>query len=353
MTLEVVVDVRIAGGGVGRYGRTLLEGLRRAEPELTVRAVGPGRGLRRLARAPLTPWGRLAVRAVARRLSPDVLHGTHVELPPAVGIPSVVTIFDVIPLVHPDSMPSRARRREYRRLLDAALRRAERIVVPSEATATALRRHGVEAARLALVPPGIDPVFRPSSEAERRQARGRFAAGRPYAAASVTDRAHKNAPVLAAAAKLLDSRAGVPVISSGPPLPGLRPLRFAGRLSDPELRAFYAGAEVVAVPSLVEGFGLPAAEALACGVPVVCGPGLGALPYLRPGTVVIDVSDPESLAEGLYRLVTDQDERIRLGDAGCTAATALSVESMAAKTADVYREARAFFSTARYGSSAV
>lgn len=341
MTLRALLDFRIQEGGVGRYGRTLLDGLRRTETDVMATAITSGG---RLSRAPLTPLGRLHVRSEVRRRRPELLHGLHLELPPLAGVPSVVTVLDVIPLEHTASMPGRLRRAVYRRMVEASLRRATLCIAPSEATEAALVALGADPAKLRIVPLAVDRVFRPSSEHERGQARRRFTGGRRYVAASVTRRAHKNAPVLEAAARTLRARTGVPVISSGTPLPELASLRFTGWLSDDELRCFYGGAEAVCVPSLSEGFGLPAAEALACGVPVVCGQGVGALPYLRPGVLVADVGDPQSVAGRLAQLVEDEDFRARLGEAGRAAVLTLSVEALAAATAGVYREAVASFS---------
>lgn len=348
--LRVLLDLRLERGGTGRYGRTLLDGLDRAVPDVEPLALTAGRGNERLGRAALTPWGRLHVRRAVRRHRPELLHGVHLELPPLAGVPCVVTVHDLIPLEHPASLPGRLRRVAYARLVDVSLRRATRIIVPSLATERAVLRRGADRAKLRVIPHAVDPLFRPSSEGERDHARRRFAGGRRYIAASVTARAHKNAVLLAAAATTVGSRTGVPVVSSGPPLPELASLRCTGWLSDGALRSFYGGAEAVVVPSLVEGFGFPAAEALACGVPVVCGRGVGALPYLLPGALVVDVEDPHSVADGLQRLVEDESRRVALGEAGRAAAAALSVEVLAAATADVYREAVASFSKPLPGS---
>jgi glycosyltransferase involved in cell wall biosynthesis len=259
---------------------------------------------------------------MARRLDATLVHGLHLELP-RTGVPGVVTIQDLIPLEHPASMPSPARRAVYRRILDSSLRRAVRVIVPSEATAASLRARGVDPALLAVVPLCADPVFRPSSEEERMAARKRFAEGRPYVAAVTGAKAHKNPDGLAAAAALLCGR--IDVVAIG------------GSLTDAELRGFYGGAEILVLPSHVEGFGLPALEALACGVPVVCGAGVGALPYLRDGIMEVDVRSPEEIAGAVARVVEDKALRTRLAEGGTAAASRLSRERMARETVAVYR----------------
>jgi glycosyltransferase involved in cell wall biosynthesis len=101
---------------------------------------------------------------------------------------------------------------------------------------------------------------------------------------------------------------------------GLRDVvRCVSGISDEELARCYAEAEVAVVPSLYEGFSLPAVEAMACGVPVVATTG-GALPEVvgRSGEtgVLVPPDDPGALAAAIGRLLDDPDERARLGAAG-------------------------------------
>ncbi|MCW2633336.1 MAG: glycosyltransferase, partial [Pseudonocardia sp.] len=252
---RVLLDARVRVGGVGAYAAALEAGLE-SEPGVVVRVFSRGR--------PFRPWGRAAAAASAARWAADLVHGLHVEAPPCPQ-PLVVTVPDLIPLDFPASMPSSLRRAVYRRLLDTTLRRANRLITPSPATATSLVRHGADPQQVAVVPLAISPAFRPCSRELRTAARRRFAGGRPYLATAVTGRAHKNAPALAAAAARLRD---VAVISTGRPIPGCGGVEFIGVLDPPTVRAFYAGAEAMLNLSHVEGFGLPAAEALACGTPV-------------------------------------------------------------------------------------
>ncbi|MBZ6495550.1 glycosyltransferase family 4 protein [Natrinema longum] len=78
----------------------------------------------------------------------------------------------------------------------------------------------------------------------------------------------------------------------------------------------YGTADVAVVPSLYEGFGLPAGEALACGVPVVATTG-GALPeVVGDAGVLVEPGEPDALAEGIRELLTDEQRRQRLGEQG-------------------------------------
>lgn len=102
--------------------------------------------------------------------------------------------------------------------------------------------------------------------------------------------------------------------------------RWLGHVGDTELADLYRAAAVTAYPSLYEGFGLPALEAMACGSPVVAS-NRGALPEVAGGAAILVDPDPESIAEGL-RAALEPAESDRLRRAGPLRATHYSATSM-------------------------
>lgn len=326
----MLIDHRMHRGGVGRYGRDLIAGLRDlARFEIEVLGGQGGEG----AAAPFTPWGRRAVGARARSLRADLIHGLHLELPGAPAVPKVVTIHDVIPLSHPASMPDPRKRWVFRHILVRSLRRAAMVIVPSALTAEALAARDVDPARLVIVPNGVGPAFSPPSEQERGLARARFAGGRPYIA-SISGRVdHKNVRLLQDVAA---RGIGEVVVSVGGDVPQLERARAVGSLTDEELRLFYGGAEVFLLPSLVEGFGLPVVEALACGTPVICGSKVGAAAYVSGGVYLVDPTDTEMVRAAIVALLTDDARRTSMARTGAEQAALLSISRMASATADVY-----------------
>jgi len=93
-------------------------------------------------------------------------------------------------------------------------------------------------------------------------------------------------------------------------------IEFVHGVSVSEIVNLYARASIAIVPSEYEGFGLPAAEAMACGVPVVSSNG-GALPeVVGDAGIVVDKADPAALAKATLQLLADPQRRAELGAAG-------------------------------------
>lgn len=178
--------------------------------------------------------------------------------------------------------------------------------------------------RMTVVPVGVDhTVFRPYADVAKR--RGRLMV------TSSSDVPMKGlVPLLEAIAKLRVER-DVELVVIGQPRPGGRVAQALERLglsdivttisgvSDEELARLYGQAEVAIVPSLYEGFSLPAIEAMSCGVPVVATTG-GALPEVVGVSgetgLLVEPNDPEALLVAIRSLLDDEALRERLGARG-------------------------------------
>ncbi|MFC3449135.1 glycosyltransferase family 4 protein [Amycolatopsis speibonae] len=115
-------------------------------------------------------------------------------------------------------------------------------------------------------------------------------------------------------------------------------VRFVNGLSDDDLAGLLCSAEVVCVPSLFEGFSLPAAEAMACGTPVVATTA-GALPeVVGDAGILVPPGDPGILADAINALLGDGGHRAELSARSLAAAAKLSWRRTAEKTAACYRE---------------
>jgi glycosyltransferase involved in cell wall biosynthesis len=179
--------------------------------------------------------------------------------------------------------------------------------------------------RLHVVPVGVDPeTFRPMADVARVR-------GRIMTTASADVPMKGLAPLLEALAKLRTERDDAHLVVIGKmkgrsPIPSLierlgleDSVTFVSGVTTERIVRLYAEAEVAAVPSLYEGFSLPAIEAMACGVPVVATTG-GALPEVVGSDgdtgVLVPPADPSALAIGLRRILDDADLRGRIGERG-------------------------------------
>lgn len=116
-------------------------------------------------------------------------------------------------------------------------------------------------------------------------------------------------------------------------------ITFTGRISYEEFVRQYARATMAVVPSVYEGFGLPAGEAMACGVPVISTTG-GALPeVVGDAGILVPPADPDALQHAILRLMDDPDLAASYGKAGYERVQRhLTWEAAAQSTVDAYRK---------------
>jgi glycosyltransferase involved in cell wall biosynthesis len=163
----------------------------------------------------------------------------------------------------------------------------------------------------------------------------------PYVLFVGTPEPRKNLPRLITAMNLLSER-GFPhrlVIAGGGGWGHVaidhRSAQLMGRVGDRELLSLYAHADCLALPSLHEGFGLPAVEAMAAGTPVVAG-NKGALPEVVGGAgILVDPYDVAAIAAGIERAIS---ERKQLAPPGRARANQFTWERAAESMSAIYHE---------------
>jgi alpha-1,3-rhamnosyl/mannosyltransferase len=116
-------------------------------------------------------------------------------------------------------------------------------------------------------------------------------------------------------------------------------LRLLGVVPRRDLVALMGGASVLAYPSLMEGFGLPVLEAMACGTRIVASRIGPIVEIAGDSAVLVDPTDTEDIAEGLRRVLEDSRLRADLAKAGLARAAQFSWERTAARTLSVYAKA--------------
>ena len=339
-----------SSGGVARYVEALVTHLdpvvdltvlfdsRRPAPPIGARSVSlRGRGPRLL-------WLQGAAAAWLRD-HPGLCHGTFNSVPVRRrrSAPTVVTIHDLAPQRHPDDFTP-AKRLAWRVFTRRAAERADAVLVPSTFIRNEVAAYyGRDETTIHVTPMAASAVFSPERRAAAGAVAGRIGVRVPYVVALGGAR-RRNLASAVAAWRLARSRLGgaLDLLVLGELVPGEPGLCAPGHLSDGDLAAALAGAEAFVYPTRYEGFGMPALEAAACGVPVVCAP-VAALPeVLGDAAAWAEAPEPEPIADRLVALLGDADAHRSLRRASLArAAAAPSWADNAAATLEAYRRAAA------------
>lgn len=284
-------------------------------------------------------WNRLNWPKVEAVTGPiDVAHATGL-VPCGTSAPLVVTLHDIAFVHDPDKF-SKQGIRVMTRSLTAIGRRADRVVVPSEATRRDCIDAGLDASLLRLVPLGVD-ARRVSDDAIVR-VRRRYSLPDRFVLFVGTIEPRKNLPRLIQAVSSLPPERRLPLIVVGaagwgdaPQATGDADVRFLGFVPDDDLRGVYGAATVFAYPSEREGFGLPVAEAMAQSTPVVTSAGTSTEEVAGGSAVLVDPFDVDSIAAGI---VEADDRSAELVERGLARSAELTWGASAAATLAVYRE---------------
>ena len=300
-------------------------------------------------------WEQTALPSELRRLEVDVFHSPVNVLPEYVPCASVVTVHDLAFMRYPQYF--RPARRNYQRVFTArSVRRATVTVADSDSTKRDLIDYfHAPVDQVRVIYPAIDPIFRPVEDPHvLAEFRVRHALPPRYLLYLGTLEPRKNVVGLVEAYARLRTEDGEtpPLVLAGAKGWYYQPLferinslgmqehiTFAGYVAREEQPLWYAGAELFIYPSLYEGFGLPVAEALACGTPTITS-NVSSLPEAGGSiAMLVDPNDWDALAHTMRVALADPDTRVRALDEGPRWASRFSSSRMAAAYADVYCEA--------------
>ena len=294
-------------------------------------------------------WNRLSFPALDHLVGAplDLVHSPHPLIVPGKKAKHIVTLHDLFFLKHPE-MTQAEIRRDYAPLVREHVRRADGVICVSEHTASEARIVlDVPSEKIAVIYNGVDPAYRESvSEEEvsavlarRRLPRGAFL----YIG---SDEKRKNLVNLAMAYMgLARRRSKVPPLvligpgshwAQGGTISGSQILA-TGYMQTRDIRALMAASAALVLPSLEEGFGLPVAEAMAAGVPVVCSKGSGLEEVAGGAATLVNPMDTASIAKGMERLIDDQEQAALQRQLGLEQSRKFDWGTTAARTLEFYR----------------
>ncbi len=265
-------ELRRPGTGIGRWISNALDAKRALAPDIRVLGLGGYReGVDVALDAPAGPWIGARLNRMLEREKAGLWLSPYFKIPPGLGIPALATVHDTIPatILH--------RRLAFTWRLRMTLKAAAGIVTVSEASRRDLIENwGVAPERIVLALNSAGRVFTPAPAPDDRRALADLGLEpRSFFLVVSDDRPHKNLETLIQA---FSGRSMPPVVVAGTrredlPAPFIR----MPDVNDRRLAALYRNARALLHPALMEGFGLPALEAMACGSAVI----LADIPSLR------------------------------------------------------------------------
>ncbi len=378
--MRVVFDARMVHyrqAGIGQYSINILEALARS-PDVSRNTrfqvlqmrghVEPIVRDRRFTRVPMwtPPHNRfeqsaLGIELLKLRPTPDLIHCPDFIPPRFRRFPAVVNIQDLAFLKFPELTLLTEESKRYYGQVEWAAQNAEGLIALSKsARDDMVSLLGVAPEKIVVIPGAAGSEFKPPIDLHHSQTEAARTFNLPtpeeggYILFVSTIEPRKNLVMLLEAYSLLLSRkiSPLPVLAVAgregwlfeqvhtriSELKLREKVRLLGEVPGERLVKLYQGAHIFTLPSIYEGFGLSALEAMACGVPVVASTG-GSLPeVVGTAGILLDPYDVDGWAATLERLLLDPTEERRLRDAGIIQAALFSWERAATQTWKLYRK---------------
>ncbi len=301
---------------------------------------------------PYWPQEQFAWPRLLKQCRVDLFFSPHFTAPLLAPIPIIVTVHDLIFDRYPDYMPQRWARPYYRMMMRLSTYRARQIITVSKATGADLQRfYKIPERKLRVVPEGVDPNYTTiPDELEMQALKERYQLANSFILSVGARRPHKNLDRLVQAIALLEPETAPQLVFAGLPDPrfpdharqaakrfGLDGrVRFLGWVPEVDLPGLYRLARVAVFPSLIEGFGLPALEAMACGTPVISS-NTSSFPEVIGGAgLQVDPQDPNALAAALKEVLHDEQRRQEMSAAGRKRAAEFTWRKAAQRVSEVF-----------------
>jgi len=366
--VRIGIDARkLHDFGIGTYIRNLLRQLARMdcqsefvilcrpEDRETVAALGDNFRAVVQTAANYSISEQLRIPLALAREGVTLFHAPHYVLPPLVRCTSVVTIHDCIHLMFPQYLPNRLAYTYAQTSIRLAARRATRILTVSESSKRDILRFvDTEPEKIDVIYNAYDDRFAiDPREEDVVRVRERFQLESEFVLYAGNVKPHKNLERLIEAFHLVRKRGldHLKLVMIGDEISKYTALRravhhhqlhkyvrFLGYLPEVTLAVMYRLAGVFVFPSVYEGFGLPPLEAMASGTPVVTS-NVSSLPEVAgDAAVLVDPYDPRAIADGIYRVLTDEQLRRDLRRKGVARAGMFSWEQSVRRVRAIYDE---------------
>ena len=359
---EVVIDARwLHLGGLGTYTFNLLARLSKRSDEFALRAIVSREGARRIesfcnqvtiSKAAMYSFREQAEIPRAAR-GADLLHVLHYNAPLLYPGPLVVSILDLIHISDPVYRRRLSSMAYARPMLHLAARKAKHIITISEfSKAQLIELLGTPASKISVIYCGANPEFRPlDRETARETISTEIGIRTPYILYLGNLKPHKNVSVLFRAMANLRSRGAIPhellIVGDDARWGAARReecvrigigdiTHFVAHVPQQLLPTVYAAADVLVMPSTLEGFGLPVLEAMSCGVPVISSRAASMPEVGGDAVVYFDPLSAGELANAIERVLSSSDLRESLRARGLERAKLFDWDESVRRHVEVY-----------------
>ncbi len=376
--MKIAIEARALsaqGGGVRNYTYELIRHLLKLEGvELSViyddaKNVGTFSGqidevmVPRYSDFLLGWWLSKKIPRKLKEINFDLVHFTKAAVPSKKSLPTVVTIYDVTPLLFPKSQ-SITRRYYWPRALKNAAVNSDQVITISDASKRGIVKYlGIPSEKITVTKLPADTVrFSPEDDVgEMDKVIGKYMIKKPYVLFVGALRLHKNVPLLIRAFSRVAGEIKHDLVIAGKKdkdykavmrqikIEGLeKRIKIIDFVEGKDLRSIYSAADLFVWPSAYEGWGFPPQEAMACGTPVIVSDG-GALPEVvgASGEIVefteedvsLRIRDEEfeiKLAEAVKRVLEDESLKREMRRKGLERVQMRSWEDVAKETKAVY-----------------
>ncbi len=299
-------------------------------------------------------WWLFGLPTYIRHSKLALFHGTNYDVPLRSACPTILTIHDLSPFYYPETHEASAvRRARFRMPLMA--RAATMIITPTESVRReACARLNISSERTVAVPHAPRSCFRPATRGQIAETKNRLGIEDDFLLFVGTVEPRKNLLMLVRAFEDVAGATGLrpQLVIAGKKgwlsedlyayvnkLDVRDRVCWAGYLSDEDLRALYSSCRVFLYPSLYEGFGLPPLEAMACGAPVITSDVSAIVETVGKAARLVSPGNSTEWAQNIVDVISNEDERKRLSEAGLRCASEFTWERAAHLTREVYTEA--------------
>lgn len=363
MKAKITIDARWLVGGIGTYTRHLLEGLRKNGNGFDIHAItfkqhalALGQVCSRVTVSDIpiyTVHEQWAIPRAARGC--DLLHVPHYNAPLLGRGPKITSIHDLIHITDPTYSTSLKSWIYAQPILRMVAQKSDHIITVSEFSKRQIvERLGVEGDKVSAIYHGVNGEFNVTDREEaRNDVAETFGIKAPYVLYVGSLKPYKNVSTLLKAFAMLGARSDFPhiLVIVGDNGPFKRSLMreatslgvaanacFISDIDQHYLPKIYATADLLVMPSRMEGFGLPVLEAMACGTPVVSS-SAASLPEVGGDAVLyFDPTQPDQLADLLAKVLSSGDLRTDLRERGLQRAKHFTWEQSTKRHVELYQK---------------